>query len=370
MTTTRADLRELAAALRKALGAGAPSQQPVVDTDWRARWPTLTELGVTAFCATEECGGFGDEAPAALTAARELGAALHGAPYAGVVAAAHALSRWLDDPRRPALLEEIGAGEHIPALAFLDPAATVVERDGEVRVDGRAYLVAGAEEADSFLCLPPDGDTMVFVPRAGTCTAQSSHAFDVTRSCADIAFTGAQGSPVRAEPGGRLRVERLHGLLLAGDALGGLERMLERTVGHARERKAFGKAIGGFQAVQHRLVDHTVRLRGVSLLAEAAADRLGTGAPDAGRTVLLAEAAVAEGAVPMLHDLLQLTGAIGFTWEYGLHLYERRAHLDARLGRNPRQALRSIARHEGWSGGGRPAGSASADPSGRHVPTW
>jgi alkylation response protein AidB-like acyl-CoA dehydrogenase len=87
----------------------------------------------------------------------------------------------------------------------------------------------------------------------------------------------------------------------------------------------------------------------MSLLAEEAAARLAEGRADADRRVLVAEASVAAGAVAMLHDLLQLTGAIGFTWEYGQHLYERRAHLDARLGRNPRRALRLLAQHEGWS---------------------
>jgi alkylation response protein AidB-like acyl-CoA dehydrogenase len=96
------------------------------------------------------------------------------------------------------------------------------------------------------------------------------------------------------------------------------------------------------------LVDHAVRLRGLDLLAKDAADRLTTGAPDAGRQALLAEAGAARHTLAVLHDLLQLTGAIGFTWEYGLHLYERRAHLDARLGRNPRQALRALAVSEGW----------------------
>jgi alkylation response protein AidB-like acyl-CoA dehydrogenase len=349
MTTTDTDLLELTEALRKALGTGSPEEQPVVDPDWRARWRTLAEMGVTAFCLSQERDGFGNEASAALTTSRELGAALHGGPYAGVVAAGYALSRWLDGSRSHSLAAEVAAGDHLPALAFLDSGATVTEHAGGLRVDGRAHFVAGADEADSFLALPPDGDTMFFVPRADTCGTVRAHGFDVTRSCADIAFTAAKALPVVAEPGGRARVERLHGLLLAGDALGGLDRMLERTVCHAKNRKAFGKAIGGFQAVQHRLVDHAVRLRGMSLLAREAAAQLTAEAPGAHRAVLLAEASVTSGAVSVLHDLLQLTGAIGFTWEYGLHLYERRAHLDARLGRNPRRALRSIALHEGWA---------------------
>jgi alkylation response protein AidB-like acyl-CoA dehydrogenase len=126
--------------------------------------------------------------------------------------------------------------------------------------------------------------------------------------------------------------------------------MHARTTAYARERRAFGNVIGGFQAVQHRLVDHAVRIRGLSLLADDAAERLAAGARDADRQVFLAGAGVARHSVTILHDLLQLTGAIGFTWEYGLHLYERRAHLDARLGRDPRRALTALAAREGWSG--------------------
>ena len=86
----------------------------------------------------------------------------------------------------------------------------------------------------------------------------------------------------------------------------------------------------------------------MTLLVESAAEALTVDRPDRGRSALLAEASVSKHAVHVLHDLVQLTGAIGFTWEHGLHLYERRAHLDARLGRNPRRALVQIAAEEGW----------------------
>jgi alkylation response protein AidB-like acyl-CoA dehydrogenase len=66
--------------------------------------------------------------------------------------------------------------------------------------------------------------------------------------------------------------------------------------------------------------------------------------------VAVAEVSVSSGATHILHDLIQLTGAIGFTWEYGLHFYERRVHQDARLAANPRGALRSLAEFEGWTG--------------------
>lgn len=347
MSSTNTDLIDLTAALRKALRSGSATDQPVLDTAWRTRWPVLGELGVTALCVAEDRGGFGADVPAALVAARELGAALHGSPYAAVVAAGYALSR-SPDAAAGEPVDAIVSGTRLPALAFLAPGATVRATGAGRVVDGHAYLVAGADDADVFLALVPGDDTMLLVHRADTCVVVRAHDFDVTRSCADLAFHAADAVPVAA-PGARATVELLYGLLLVGDTLGGLARMLDRTVDYARGRTAFGKAIGGFQAVQHRLADHTVRLRGMTLLAEHAAARLADDAPDAARAVRLAEASVASGAVPMLHDLVQLTGAIGFTWEYGLHLYERRAHLSARLGGNPRRALRSLAELAGWT---------------------
>jgi alkylation response protein AidB-like acyl-CoA dehydrogenase len=310
-------------------------------------------------CAAENCGGFGSEVPAALVAARELGAALHGSPYPAIVAASYALTRWLDEERRPQVANAVISGTHVPTLAFLGPAAigalAVVPEARGLRVNGRAHLVAGAADADSLLALPPDGDTLLFIRPDETCTVTRVHELDVTRGIGDVAFDGTLAVPLATPPGGQALVERLYGLLLAGDTLGGLSRMLDRTVAYAAGRTAFGKVIGGYQAVQHRLVDHTIRLRGMSLLADEAAAQLGKealltgGAAGADRAVLLAEASVAAEALPLLHDLVQLTGAIGFTWEYGLHLYERRTHLNDRLGRNPRSARRLLAEHEGWA---------------------
>jgi len=345
MTTTRDDLLAMAATLRKALDTPAAFPQ------WRAQWPALAELGIAGFCVPEDCEGFGAEVPAALMAARELGAALHGSPYPALVAASYALTRWRGDGQRQPVAAEISSGTHVPTLAFLGPGAVVAPPDGGVipLVHGRAHLVAGAVSADSFLALPPGGDTLLLILRDETCTVARVHEFDVTRDIGDVDFGGATAVPLKAPPGGRARVERLHGLLLAGDTLGGLSRMLDRTVGYAAQREAFGKAIGGYQAVQHRLVDHTIALRGMSLLADEAATQLAAEAPGADRAALLAAASVTAGALPLLHDLVQLTGAIGFTWEYGLHLHERRAHLDARLGRGPRQARRLLAEGEGWT---------------------
>ena len=357
MTATRDELAALRHALEGALGLGSAADPPRLDDGWRKRWPSLAEMGVSAFCVPEELGGLGMEAAAAFVASRVLGGALHGSPYPAVVAAGFALTRWLGPRERKTVCEAIVSGDRLPAVAFLDPSARLTEAAGGVRIDGCARLVLGAADCDSFLVLPAASRAMLFVGDRDGCSLANDDPFDVTRSTADVVFDGARATPVPGGPSGRSCTERLFGLLLAGDALGGTERMLERTRAYALERHAFGRPIGGLQAVQHRLVDHTVQLRGMMLLATEAADSMtrevdAAARPallaEAARPALLAEAAVATGALHILHDLLQLTGAIGFTWEHGLHLYERRAHLDARLGRNPRAALRSLAAAEGW----------------------
>ncbi|MGH7857259.1 MAG: acyl-CoA dehydrogenase family protein, partial [Candidatus Binatia bacterium] len=266
MTISPEELGSLRDSLRGLLGTSKPDVAPTPDPGWKARWPALADLGVLALCASEEVGGFGNEVVAALLVSRELGAALHGSPFAASVAATYAVTRWVQPAeRRTELANAILSGAHIPVLALLEPGSSIAG-DGELRVNGRARLVPGVDDCDSFLLVAPDRDTMTFVPQTDRCAADSVQTFDVTRSCADVVFRDATALPLRSTAADRDRTERLHGLLLAGDAIGGVELMLDRTTAYALGRKAFGKVIGGFQAVQHRLVDHALWVRGASLV--------------------------------------------------------------------------------------------------------
>jgi alkylation response protein AidB-like acyl-CoA dehydrogenase len=314
------------------LGTAKDDVPPTVDAEWRLGWRALVELGVAAFCVLEERGGFGLQVEAAAATAQELGAALHGGPYAALTASAHALAG-ADDPAAEDALAGILAGELVCTFGVLDAAT------------GVAWAVDGAPEADALVLVKPGEGLILFADRSAW-TVDSRSSFDVSRTCGDIAVDPAAGR--RLEGGARTR--ELHRLLLAADALGGVQRMLDRTVAYAGQRIAFGKPIGAFQAVQHRLVDHAVRTRGMALLVTEAARLLAAGAPEAPRAVALAEVGVSSNAAPILYDLVQLTGGIGFTWEYGLHHFLRRAHQDARLTANPRSAERTVVELEGWSG--------------------
>jgi alkylation response protein AidB-like acyl-CoA dehydrogenase len=320
-------------ALRGTLGtadANVPSQ---VEADWRAHWSELVELGVTAFCVPEAMGGFGLEVQAAVATAMEFGAALHGSPYAGLVASAHALA-YSTDAEAHDLLTGILSGDLVCTFGRLD-----VKRHAARTIDGIV-------EADALLLVDADSHGLLLFGHDSEWKMDASrHGFDVTRTCGDVTLDVSRGHLI-ADGGHALE---LRGLLLAADAVGAVSHMLSRTVAYAGQRHSFGRPIGGFQAVQHRLVDHAVRVRGMTLVVAEAARFLASDSPDTQRFVAMAEVSVSSSATRILHDLLQLTGAIGFTWDYGLHLFERRVHQDARLAANPRAAERVLAEIEGWS---------------------
>jgi alkylation response protein AidB-like acyl-CoA dehydrogenase len=330
--TTDEDVQQLREALRKALGTTKEDFAPAHAADWRDGWQAVADLGVTAFCVPEDKGGFGLRADVAAAAAMEFGAALHSAPYAGLTASAHALAHAADSAAED-LLSGVLAGDRICSFGYLGREGTV------------ARLIDGAPQSDAVVLVDRSGGLLLLAD-PGDWIAVASHGerFDVSRQCGAIAVNPGAGRPLPTA----VVADELFRLLLAADAVGGVQRMLDRTVAFAGERQAFGRPIGGFQAVQHRLVDHSVRTRGMALLVGEAARRLGAGAAEGRRFVAMAEVSVSSAATHILHDLLQLTGAIGFTWEYGLHYYERRVHHDARLAANPRAAVQSLAHIEEW----------------------
>ncbi len=305
---------------------------PAVDPEWHDTWPQLAELGITGLCVPAAAGGFGLRADAAAVVASQLGAALHGSPFAALTASAYALAH-ADDSTSTDLVAGIVAGEKICSFGRLHGT------------DGRAFAVCGAAHADALLLLDDTtGNALLAADRSAWSERKTRPVFDVTRACADVTIDLDACRPVQTT----VDPWPLYDLLLAADALGGVHRSLDRAIIYSRQREAFGRPIGGFQAVQHRLVDHTVRTRGMALAVNEAARTLTAGSPAADQSVTVASLAVSEGAVRILHDLVQLTGGIGFTWEHGLHLFERRAHADAVFAANPRRAVRALAVEQGW----------------------
>ena len=139
-----------------------------------------------------------------------------------------------------------------------------------------------------------------------------------------VRLTGARGRRVGGDAAGALeRARDLACLALAAEQAGAARRALELTVAYTLTRVQFGRVIGSFQALQHRLADlHVLVESAVSLArAAAAADGPGLGLRASAAKVYCCEAAMRTAA-----EMIQLHGAIGITWEHPAHRYLKRAH--------------------------------------------
>ncbi|NHC24202.1 acyl-CoA/acyl-ACP dehydrogenase [Nocardioides sp. IC4_145] len=195
--------------------------------------------------------------------------------------------------------------------------------DGSLRVavvDGTGPVLDAAS-ADTFLTLR--GDDLVCGPGAVDVRAP----IDPTRGLGQVVL----GDVEVLAPDARLRwehAERVGRVVLAAEDLGAAGRALEIGVAYARERQAFGRAIGSYQAVKHALVDVYVQveqLRSLVWWAAWAADQADDKLPMAAAA---AKAAAATTLTTAAETLIQVHGGIGFTWEHDAHLYWRRAKVD------------------------------------------
>jgi alkylation response protein AidB-like acyl-CoA dehydrogenase len=113
--------------------------------------------------------------------------------------------------------------------------------------------------------------------------------------------------------------------MLASELLGVAQRCLDMTVGYVKERKQFGRPVGSFQALKHRIADVWIAVTQARAAARYAAACLAAGDPDTPVAVALAKAACGDAAVLAAQECVQLHGGIGFTWEHPAHIFLKRA---------------------------------------------
>ncbi len=117
--------------------------------------------------------------------------------------------------------------------------------------------------------------------------------------------------------------------MLASELTGLAQRCLDMTVAYVKERRQFGRPVGSFQGVKHRLADVWVTVSQARAASRYAAACLASGAPDTPIAVALAKAYCSDAAVQAAQECVQLHGGIGFTWEHPAHLYLKRAKADS-----------------------------------------
>ena len=197
------------------------------------------------------------------------------------------------------------------------------EARGGWELDGEAHYVLDGTGADILLVAAGAGLFEVDPGQDGV-SRTASTTMDPARSLAVVRLTGARGSRVGGDAAGALeRARDLACLALAAEQAGAARRALELTVGYALTRVQFGRVIGSFQALQHRLADLHVLVESAVSLSRAAAAAEG---PGLGLRAAAAKVYCCEAAMRTAAEMIQLHGAIGITWEHPAHSYLKRAH--------------------------------------------
>ena len=315
---------EFAAALHDMLdGAGAPATaRRWADGDLApglALWRRLAGLGVTALAVPEKWGGLGASPLDLVAACEELGHHAVPGPVAESLAAVPALLAGLADPGEPAgacgergLHDGRGAcGEWLAALAAGDLIATLA-------MPTRLPFAADAEAAGLVL-LAEDG-----VVYRG-CPGARHLSVDPARSLSEV-----QAGEMLARDTGTVpntgRALEFGALACSAQLLGAGRALLEASVRHVRTRVQFGRPVGAFQAVKHKLADVAIGLEFARPLLDAAAlalaeDPAAEGPATAARDVSAAKVACADAAYRAARAALQVHGAIGYTAELDLSLW-------------------------------------------------
>jgi alkylation response protein AidB-like acyl-CoA dehydrogenase len=318
-------------------------------------WNGLAELGIPSISVPEAHGGLGQELLDLAIVAEELGYAATPGPFLASAMATVALARADDAAAQSAWLPKLATGDAIGAIAIgeaneqwgLEGLTTRASGSG---LTGNKPLVAGAGVADFILvaAVGDDGPGLYLVDAgAPGLTVNALKTSDMTRPLWSVGLADAPGKRI----GGAAAVARAYDaglVLLAADAYGGARRCFDMTRAYVLEREQFGQRIGSFQAVKHQLADLIADLEPVMSLYWYAAHAF-DGLPDkAVRHAALAKAHACDVFDRVARMATELHGGIGFTWEYDLHLWFRRAMFDrAYLGEAIYQRSRAAAA-SGW----------------------
>jgi alkylation response protein AidB-like acyl-CoA dehydrogenase len=301
--------------------------------DFSGVWQTLAaKLGVAGLLVPESLGGAGAGAREAAVVMEEIGRAVAPVPFlSSAVLATVALLRAGDTE----IVSELAQGSVTAALVVPlstapgDPIAGVsIGGDG---LTGVVSSAAGASEAD-VLVVPvagPDGLELHTVSRTAAGVEVSPLlSLDMTRPLADVRFSGAPSSRVGPAQAAVAEALQTAAALLASEQLGVAQWCFDTTLAYAKQRKQFGRAIGSYQAIKHRLADLWFEVGSATAAARYAADTCARGGEDASIAAAIAQAYCSGVAVHAAEECVQLHGGIGMTWEYPAHLYLKRAKSD------------------------------------------
>ncbi|OBJ89940.1 acyl-CoA dehydrogenase family protein [Mycobacterium asiaticum] len=287
----------------------------------------LAAMDWTGLLVEETMGGAGWRPIESCVVAEELGRAQDRSAWSGTVVAAAAVASAPDEIRQRWLPDLLSGAAAAGLVA--DESALVVRPDVLnvlVTLSCKGiHVIDGSAVRNS-----PDPDLL-----------------DVSRPVGRVDIAGVPtvpiGSPERAE-----ELTAVARLLVAADSIGAMSMTLARLISYLKDRKAFGAPIASFQAIQHRLVELFVfEVKGRAVVMKAAR-ALAAGDDRGSVLATVAHAFVTAGATAAVDECMQLSGGIGFTWEYPLHHELRRVFTNGQLIGTARSSRARLAEVSGW----------------------
>ncbi len=307
-------------------------------------WGEMAKLGWLGLPFPEEQGGAGLGLVELCLVLEELGRAAYPGPYfASVVLGGLGLVLAGSAAQKERWLPAIASGQARASAALLEealdwsPAATstTAARSGDGwTLRGVKRFVPWAHVADVVLvpARAPEGPSLFLVdPRAAGVTLTPMVSIDLANRWSEMRLeqVAVKADALMGQPGAAASaleaLLRRAAVCAAAEMLGAARRCLDMSVDYAKVREQFGQPIGSFQAIRHRCADMLLDVENSHAAVYYAAWALTAGAEDAGIAASICKSYVSEAARKVCGDAIQVHGGIGFTWEYDLHLYFKRA---------------------------------------------
>jgi alkylation response protein AidB-like acyl-CoA dehydrogenase len=302
-------------------------------------WEGLTEIGAPALAIPEELGGVGAGWAGLAVVVEEIGAALAPVPlFSSAVLATGTLLVAVEqngsDDGPSALIEELASGERIATLCAAGEHSWDTPRvtaDGGI-LNGTAHYVTDAEAATDLVVLAGGGPVVTLhhvSADAPGVEIRPVATMDPTRPLSEVSFTDVSATAIGAPDDLVARVRDLTWALLAVEQVGAAGAALRMTIEYTKERKQFGRVIGSFQALKHRMADMYADVETSRSIAYAAVEAIGTS--EGAELAAAAHVYCSEAFGRVTGEAIQLHGGIGITWEHDIQLYFKRAASSAQF---------------------------------------
>jgi alkylation response protein AidB-like acyl-CoA dehydrogenase len=313
----------------------------------QALWKKIADLGWTALGIPEQYGGVGTFLDLVVVLEEAGRALLPGPFFATMSLAVPALIEAGSEAQKKEALGAIASGDARATLALTEPSGrwdpasvklTAKQEGGGWRLDGVKVFVPDAGTADYMVVVArtrgegEDGITLFLVKgKPEGMTVKPLETLDMTRRWSEVRFDGVRlgaDSLMGTADKGWTPLKRAlewSAAALCAEMVGGVQKVLETSTEYAKTRHQFGKPIGIYQAVSHKIADMLVLSESGRSATYYAAWAVDADAPDRALASSMAKAYVSDAYRKVAGDGIQVHGGIGFTWEHDMHLYFKRA---------------------------------------------